>query len=100
MTDQEKALERGVYRLAGAMLLQAINDVGSISQGRRKSALRWMRSGEDSLFSFEFVCRVLNRNPEEVRRFCERKLATRIRVTTPFAELLRSEHVWPASMSI
>lgn len=69
--------DRGVYRLATAMLLQALQDVSSSSMGRRSSALRWINSSEDSSFSFFFVCRVLNRDPHQVRRFCERKAAER-----------------------
>ena len=69
--------DRGVYRLAGAMLLQAIQDAGSNSVGRRSSALRWMHSRDDSGFSFPFVCRVLNRDPDRVREFCNRRAAQR-----------------------
>jgi hypothetical protein len=69
--------DRGVYRLAGAMLLQAIQDASSTSMGRRSSALRWMNGNDDSCYSFAFICRVLNRNPDEIRRFCQRKAAER-----------------------
>lgn len=94
MTDQDRKLERGVYRLAGAMLLQAINDVESSSAGRRLNALRWMNNTDDSLFSFSFVCRVVNRDPEDVRRFCRRQAAARAKLNIPFSEMLRQENTW------
>jgi len=69
---------RGFYRLANAVLLQAIQDAISASTGRRASALRWMsRPDHVSCYSFPFICRILNRSPEDVRRFCVRKSAER-----------------------
>jgi hypothetical protein len=87
--------DKGVYRLAGAMLLQAIQDAGSSSVGRRTGALRWMCSKETGCFSFVFVCRVLGRNPVEVRRFCERKAAERRRPEITFHVPLK-EHSFAA----
>jgi hypothetical protein len=69
--------DRAIYRLANAMLLQAVQDAMSSSTGRRTSALRWMSSSDDSCYSFRFVCRLLHRDPEQVRRFCRRKAAER-----------------------
>lgn len=66
---------RAFYRLAAAMLLQAVHDATSRSTGRRASALRWMCRADDGCFSFPFICQILDRNPDDVRRFCERKLA-------------------------
>ena len=71
MTDQ------GVHRLATAMLLQAVQDTMSISNGRRNGALRWMSSKDESSFSFLFVCRVVDRDPDEVRHFCKHQMAQR-----------------------
>ena len=69
--------DRGVYRLASAMLLQAVQDAGSNSVGRRSSALRWVNRRKESGLSFAFVCRVLNRDPERVRQFCVHKASQR-----------------------
>jgi len=69
--------DKGVQRLATAMLLQAVQDAMSHSTGRRNGALRWILSKEQCPFSFAFVCRVVNRDPEEVREFCLRKIAER-----------------------
>jgi len=59
------------------MLLQAVQDAMSISTGRRSSAVRWMGSKDEGSFSFLFVCRVLDREPDEVRRFCKLRMAQR-----------------------
>lgn len=90
--------EKGVYRLAGAMLLQAIQDAGSNSVGRRTGALRWMSSKDNGCFSFTFVCRVLNRDPAEVRQFCERKAAQRRRPEISFHMTIREDLFGPSPM--
>ena len=69
--------DKGMHRLAAAMLLQAVQDAISASNGRRNGALRWMNSKDHGAFSFGFVCRVVNRDPNEVRQFCLRKAAER-----------------------
>ncbi len=83
--------DRGVHRLATAVLLQAIQDVGSTSIERRAGALRWVTSDEEACFSFTFICRTLNRNPDQVRRLClNRALASRV-PELPFRDALRAE---------
>ena len=64
---------RGIHRLAGAVLVQAIEDVRSGYGKRREEALRWMNDPSDSQFSFIFCCRLTNRNPQEVRRFLQQQ---------------------------
>ncbi len=59
------------------MLLQAVQDAMSISNGRRNGALRWISSKDEGAFSFLFVCRVVNRDPDEVRQFCKTQMAQR-----------------------
>ena len=83
--------DRGVYRLATAVLVQAIQDVASSSNGRRTGALRWITSNQDSCYSFTFICRVLNRDPEQVRRLCLNRAAGRCVVELPFRTTLRTE---------
>ena len=73
----EPTSERGVYRLAAAVLLQAIQDATSISMGRRVGSLRWICSNQDGGYSLLFVCRALNRDPEAVRAYCHREIAKR-----------------------
>ena len=73
----EPTSERGVYRLAAAVLLQAIQDATSVSMGRRTGAIRWISSNQEGGYSFLFVCRTVNRDPEAVRLFCQREIAKR-----------------------
>ena len=59
---------RGVQRLAGAILVQAIQDL-SCGAGRRKiDALHWVQDPGEDQFSFNFCCRMLNRKPRVLRR--------------------------------
>lgn len=81
--------ERSIRRLAGAMLLQAVVDVGSNSVGKRNKALHWMKGRDNGCFSFTFVCRVLNRDPDQVRRFCERWAAENCHPKARFRAVLR-----------
>jgi hypothetical protein len=73
----EPTSERGVYRLAAAVLVQAIQDATSMSMGRRAGAIRWISSNQEGGYSFIFVCRALNRDPAVVRLFCQREIARR-----------------------
>ena len=88
MKTKPVVLDRGVYRLAAAVLLQAILDAGSSSMGRRTSALRWINSKDESCYSFTFICRVLSRDPEEVRRLCERKAAASRKASFGFRDMV------------
>ncbi len=64
---------RGVNRLAGAVLVQAIEDIRSGSGRKREDAIRWVTDPSEEQFSFVFCCRMLNRNPDEVRRMLVRQ---------------------------
>lgn len=63
---------RGVQRLAGAMLLQAVEDIRCRSGKTRHEALHWVNSPSEEQFSFIHCCRTLERDPEEIRRFLDR----------------------------
>lgn len=64
---------RGVNRLAGAVLLQAIEDVRVGSGRRRVEALQWiMEDRTEEQFTFQFCCRMLHRDPVQVRRWATR----------------------------
>lgn len=80
--------EKSVCQLAGAVVLQAIEDAGSGSVGRRKRALEGMNSKDNGCFSVAFLCCVLNRDPAEVRSFCQRQAAEHPR-EAPFCVVLR-----------
>lgn len=58
---------RGVQRLAGAILLQAIEDIRTRGGRTGEDALQWLSNDSDEHFSFVFCCRMLNREPNEVR---------------------------------
>jgi hypothetical protein len=89
-------MDKGVYRLATAMLLQAVQDAMSVSNGRRNSALRWINGNADGAFSFAFVCRLVNRDPEYIRRFCLRRVAERTVPQPRQAALELRWGAWPA----
>lgn len=71
--DTELVGLRGVHRLAGAVLVQAIEDIRCGSGRRKEDAIRWVNESSDDQFSFVFCCRILNRDPEDVRRFLLRQ---------------------------
>ena len=64
---------RGIQRLAGAVLVQAIDDLRCGVSRRREEATRWIESESEEQFSFVFCCRMLERDPEETRRFLLRQ---------------------------
>ena len=61
----------GLHRLAGAVLIRAIADLHGGSQIKREDASRWMNDPSEEEFSFAFCCRLLNRDPDRVRRSLE-----------------------------
>ncbi len=58
---------RGLYRLAGAVLVQAIEDLRSTSRQNRDDAGRWILDNNGGRFSFVYCCRLLGREPDQVR---------------------------------
>ena len=71
--DAESLGVRGIQRLAGAVLVQAIDDLRCGVSRRRDEATRWIESDTNEQFSFVFCCRMLERDPEETRRFLLRQ---------------------------
>jgi hypothetical protein len=71
--DPETVNVRGVHRLAGAILVQAIEDIRCGSGRRREDAIRWITDTSEEQFSFISCCTLLDRDPEEVRRFLVRQ---------------------------
>ena len=72
MVERESLNMWGVHRLAGAMLVQAIVDVRCSTGKRREEALEWINHPGKDRFSFESCCRMLNRDPGQIRRFLNR----------------------------
>ncbi len=60
--------ERGLRRLAGAMLISALDDLDGCSHSRRDEVLNWISRSDARILSFEFCCRMLERDPNELRR--------------------------------
>ena len=51
------------------LCVQAIEDLRCGSNRRREDAIHWIEEDSETQFSFVFCCRILQRDPEEVRRF-------------------------------
>lgn len=60
--------ERGLRRLAGAILISALDDLDGHSRSRRGEVLNWISRRDAKVFSFEFCCGLLGRDPNELRR--------------------------------
>ena len=58
---------KGFERLAGTMLLQAMADLRSGSVKHRDLAFEWLDGKNDENLSFVHCCRMLGRDPEQVR---------------------------------
>ena len=59
---------RGVQRLAGAVLVQAIEDLNDRWGRTRGHAMQWIADRREGQFSFVYCCRMMSRNPDEMRR--------------------------------
>lgn len=73
ISDRDLVSLRGLHRLAGAILVQAIEDILCGSGRRKEDAIHWVNDSSEEQFSFAFCCRMLNRKPEDVRRFLLRQ---------------------------
>ena len=61
------ALNRCIRRLASAVMIQAMDDVFRGTMRERREALEWIRNGETGQLTFELCCRIIDRDPEDVR---------------------------------
>ncbi len=59
--------DRPMQRLAGAIMIQALQDASSGPRRHREEALDWIQGRTKSGFSFELCCSLLSRNPDDVR---------------------------------
>ena len=64
----DAALTRCMERLASAVLLQALGDVCSGTMRERRDAMVWIGKGDVGQLTFELCCRLIDRDPETVRR--------------------------------
>lgn len=75
-TSQHKTdspADRGLQRLAGAVLIQALQDATSGPRRYREEALDWIHGRSKSGFSFNFCCALLGRSPDDVRHRLQSK---------------------------
>ncbi|MBI1358146.1 MAG: hypothetical protein GC160_27750 [Acidobacteria bacterium] len=59
--------DRALQRLAGAILIQALQDASNGPRRHREEALEWIQGRTKSGFTFEFCCSLLARDPDDVR---------------------------------
>lgn len=64
----DAAVDRGLQRLAGAVLIQALDDLSRGPRRAREQAREWIFEGSLGDFSFDLCCSLLGRSPEDVRR--------------------------------
>ena len=64
---KDAATDRALQRLAGAVLIQALQDASSGPRRYREEALEWFDGKTDSGMTFEFCCSLLGRVPDDVR---------------------------------
>jgi len=67
-SPKEEAIpDRALQRLAGAVLIQALQDASNGPRRCREEALEWISGKTTGGFSFEFCCALLRRAPADVR---------------------------------
>ena len=71
ISHDSKALNRGVRRLAAAVLIRALEDLVSGSEPRRRGAFSWFTESDADGMSFEFCCAVLGRDANTLRHRLE-----------------------------
>ena len=65
-TNETMTFDRGHQRLAGAVLIQALQDASSGPRRSRDEALDWLFGRTSGKFSFEFCCSLLGRDCKDV----------------------------------
>ena len=73
ISPKDSPANRGLQRLAGAVLIQALQDASSGPRRARDEAIEWLHGRSSSKFSFDFCCSILGRDADDVlvrlRRF-------------------------------
>ena len=64
--SQTSNLDPSLQRLAGAVLIQALDDLTRGPRRSREEALDWIMGKTADGFSFELCCNLLGRNSEDV----------------------------------
>ena len=64
---QNRISDRAMERLAGAVLIQAIQDASNGPRSVREEALAWINGKTTDGLTFKLCCNILGRDPGEVR---------------------------------
>jgi len=64
---QDQQADRPLQRLAGAVLIQALQDASNGPRRHREEALEWIHGKSTGGFTFDFCCALLGRSPDDVR---------------------------------
>jgi len=83
----DAALNRCIQRLASAVLLQAMDDMCRGTMRERREAIEWIRKGDVGQLTFDLCCRLIDRDPETVRR----QALARSGVPEPFFRQMREQ---------
>ncbi len=78
---------RGVQRLAGAVLVQAVEDLNRGCGRIREDAIQWIADAREDQFSFVYCCRMLSRSPDQMRRVLLGQALTQCLLSTNPKEL-------------
>ena len=65
-TNKTMTFDRALQRLAGAVLIQALQDASSGPRRTRDEAIDWLFGRTTGKFSFEFCCSLLGRDSRDV----------------------------------
>lgn len=72
LSPHTAAADPGLQRLAGAVLIQALEDLSRGPRRSREQALEWMLGKITDGFSFELCCSLLGRDREDVLQRVQR----------------------------
>lgn len=67
VASKDAPADRALQRLAGAVLIQALQDASSGPRRFREEALEWINGRSNAGMTFDFCCALLGRDPEDVR---------------------------------
>ena len=72
LSARQEPLDPSLQRLAGAVLIQALEDLTRGPKRSREEALQWILGHTKDGFNFELCCNLLGREPNDVLRRVQR----------------------------
>ncbi len=72
MSARQEPLDPSLQRLAGAVLIQALEDLTRGPKRSREEALHWILGRTKDGFNFELCCNLLGREPDDVLQRVQR----------------------------